>query len=126
MSKQTTPPAPTASTVGPCPTVIQIVGRPGTGRDTKWGKGCGRDYPQFHSKSIPSHSQAEGRRLESSLNRSATENSPISIRLVPFSRLGKIMSEGWGRLGSGFHMMCPRYDGPLPPTDPPTDKPATH
>ena len=30
MSKQL-PPAPTASTVGPCPTVIQIVGRPGTG-----------------------------------------------------------------------------------------------
>ena len=25
------PPAPTASAVGPCPTVIQIVGRPGTG-----------------------------------------------------------------------------------------------
>ena len=30
ISKQP-PPAPTASTVGPCPTVIQIVGRPGTG-----------------------------------------------------------------------------------------------
>ena len=30
MSKQP-PPAPTASTAGPCPTVIQIVGRPGTG-----------------------------------------------------------------------------------------------
>ena len=30
MSKQS-PPAPTASAVGPCPTVIQIVGRPGTG-----------------------------------------------------------------------------------------------
>ena len=30
MSKQP-PPAPTASTVGPCPTIIQIVGRPGTG-----------------------------------------------------------------------------------------------
>ena len=29
MSKQP-PPAPTASTVGPCPTEIQIVGRPGT------------------------------------------------------------------------------------------------
>ena len=28
---QTIPPAPTASAVGPCPTVIQIVGRPGTG-----------------------------------------------------------------------------------------------
>ena len=28
---QTTPPAPTASAVGPCPTVIKIVGRPGTG-----------------------------------------------------------------------------------------------
>ena len=25
------PPAPTASAVGPCPTLIQIVGRPGTG-----------------------------------------------------------------------------------------------
>ena len=30
MSKQP-PPAPTTSAVGPCPTVIQIVGRPGTG-----------------------------------------------------------------------------------------------
>ena len=30
MSKQP-PPAPTASTVGPCPTIIKIVGRPGTG-----------------------------------------------------------------------------------------------
>ena len=29
MSKQP-PPAPTTSAVGPCPTVIQIVGRPGT------------------------------------------------------------------------------------------------
>ena len=28
---QTTPPAPTASAIGPCPTTIQIVGRPGTG-----------------------------------------------------------------------------------------------
>ena len=31
MSKQP-PPAPTATAVGPCPTIIQIVGRPGTGR----------------------------------------------------------------------------------------------
>ena len=30
MSKQP-PPAPTASSLGPCPTVIQIVERPGTG-----------------------------------------------------------------------------------------------
>ena len=30
MSKQP-PPTPTASAEGPCPTVIQIVGRPGTG-----------------------------------------------------------------------------------------------
>ena len=30
MSKQP-PPAPTASAVSPCPTMIQIVGRPGTG-----------------------------------------------------------------------------------------------
>ena len=34
MSKQR-PPASTASAVGPCPTIIQIVGRPGTGR-TQW------------------------------------------------------------------------------------------
>ena len=31
MSKQP-PPTPTTSTVGPCPTIIQIVGHPGTGR----------------------------------------------------------------------------------------------
>ena len=31
MSKPS-PPAPTASAIGPCPTVIKIVGRPGTGR----------------------------------------------------------------------------------------------
>ena len=30
MSKQAQP-APTASAIGPCPTVIKIVGRPGTG-----------------------------------------------------------------------------------------------
>ena len=30
MSKQP-PPAPTASAIGPCPTMIKIVGRPGTG-----------------------------------------------------------------------------------------------
>ena len=30
MSKQP-PPVPTASAIGPCPTIIQIVGRPGTG-----------------------------------------------------------------------------------------------
>ena len=29
---QTTPPAPTARAVDPCPTIIQIVGRPGTER----------------------------------------------------------------------------------------------
>ena len=35
MSKQP-PPAPTASKIGPCPTVIQIVGRPGTGSLVGW------------------------------------------------------------------------------------------
>ena len=29
------PPAPTASAIGPCPTIIQIVGRPGTGSFTQ-------------------------------------------------------------------------------------------
>ena len=30
--KMSKPPPPTASAIGPCPTVIKIVGRPGTGR----------------------------------------------------------------------------------------------
>ena len=30
MSKQP-PPAPTANTTGPCPTIIELAGRPGTG-----------------------------------------------------------------------------------------------
>ena len=34
MSKQP-PSAPTASEIGPCPTIIQIVGRPGTGSLTR-------------------------------------------------------------------------------------------
>ena len=34
MSKQP-PPAPTASAIGPCPTIIQIVGCPGTGSNTE-------------------------------------------------------------------------------------------
>ena len=39
MSKQP-PPAPTASTVGPCFTTIQIVGRPGTGRNRRKKNKC--------------------------------------------------------------------------------------
>ena len=35
MSKQP-PPAPTAIAIGPCPTIIQIVGRPGTGCLVDW------------------------------------------------------------------------------------------
>ena len=34
ISKQP-PPAPTASAIGPCPTISQIVGRPGTGSNTQ-------------------------------------------------------------------------------------------
>ena len=41
MSKQT-PPAPTASAIGPCPTIIIIVGRPGTG-----------SLPASHHPTIP-------------------------------------------------------------------------
>ena len=44
MSKQP-PPAPTASAEGPCPTVIQIVGRPGTGSFTQHH----RTTPIFHT-----------------------------------------------------------------------------
>ena len=35
------PPAPTASAIGPCPIVIKIVGRPGTGSLPRGGGGGG-------------------------------------------------------------------------------------
>ena len=43
MSKQP-PPAPATSAVGPCPTVIQIVGRPGTGSLPSTIAPCGRPH----------------------------------------------------------------------------------
>ena len=45
---QTTPPAPTASAIGPCPTVIQIVGRPGTG--SLPSTIAPPDHPRLHMK----------------------------------------------------------------------------
>ena len=44
MSKQT-PPAPTGSTIGPCPTIIQIVGSPGTGSLPKTWRAHGMLIP---------------------------------------------------------------------------------
>ena len=44
MSKQP-PPAPTASAIGPCPTIIQIVGRPDTG-SLPWTI-APPDHPQY-------------------------------------------------------------------------------
>ena len=49
MSKQPQP-APTASAVGPCPTMIQIVGRPGTGSLPR--PIAPPDYPQPGSKAL--------------------------------------------------------------------------
>ena len=48
MSKQP-PPAPTASAVGPCPTVIQIVGRPGTGSYTQHHRTTRPPPPPTHT-----------------------------------------------------------------------------
>ena len=47
MSKQP-PPAPTASATGPCPTIIQIVGRPGTGSLPRTF--APPDHPPYHGK----------------------------------------------------------------------------
>ena len=47
MSKQP-PPAPTASAIGPCPTIIQIVGRPGTGSLPRTI--APPDHPRFECK----------------------------------------------------------------------------
>ena len=52
MSKQP-PSAPTASAVGPCPTVIEIVGRLGTGNLPSTIAPL--DHPQTVSKKYPSH-----------------------------------------------------------------------
>ena len=49
MSKQP-PPAPTASAIGPCPTVIKIVGRPGTG--SLPSTIAPPDHPTLHQKII--------------------------------------------------------------------------
>ena len=49
MTKQP-PPAPTTSAVGPCPTVIKIVGRPGTG--SLPSTIAPPDHPQPKSKKI--------------------------------------------------------------------------
>ena len=61
MSQQP-PPAPTASTVGPCPTVIQIVGRPGTG-SLKYCKTlsiCGFKFLPLDENDILAHSNFGG------------------------------------------------------------------
>ena len=51
MSKQP-PPAPTASAVGPYPTVIQILGRPGTG--SLPSTIAGPDHPSHHLNNLGS------------------------------------------------------------------------
>ena len=58
---QTTPPAPTASAVGPCPTVIQIVGRPGTG--SLPSTIAPPDHPRFVMKLISVANTATCRRV---------------------------------------------------------------
>ena len=45
------PPAPTASAIGPCPTVIKIVGRPGTG--SLPSTIAPPDHPQHQKKKLP-------------------------------------------------------------------------
>ena len=52
MSKQPSP-APTAGAVGPCPTVIQIVGRPGTGSLSSTI--APPDHPSFGQAGYMSH-----------------------------------------------------------------------
>ena len=65
---QTAPPAPTASVIGPCPTLIQIVGRPGTG-----------SLPRTIVP--PDHPQNKGRGL---VDRKLVEAPPvISLLAVP-------------------------------------------
>ena len=52
MSKPT-PPAPTASAIGPCPTVIKIVGRPGTGGvHVSQCQTCSQEDLSFRAKKI--------------------------------------------------------------------------
>ena len=58
MSKQP-PPAPTASAVGPCPTLIQIVGRPGTG--SLPSTIAPPDHPLFHLDANFTYIQVTGK-----------------------------------------------------------------
>ena len=72
MSKQP-PPAPTASAVGPCPTVIKIVGRPGTG--------------SLHSTiAPPDHSLCPGQTLNKSHHKGELHHQKCKGYLRPTTR----------------------------------------
>ena len=88
MSKQP-PPAPTASAVGPCPTVIQIVGRPGTG--SLPSTIAPPDHPQrpfeaiFQSLSgrLPKRGRKRRERIEKSKNVQTTPTRTYCKRSMP-------------------------------------------
>ena len=63
MSKQP-PPAPTASAVGPCPTEIQIVGRPDTGFGWLVGLGFNGPLRQYFSlhRAVPQREEKRGKK----------------------------------------------------------------
>ena len=90
MSKQP-PPAPTASAVGPCPTVNQIVGRPGT-----WLVGCFGFYGplrQYFSL-YRAVSQREGERrerIDESKNVQTTTPAPTASAIGPCPTVIKIV-----------------------------------
>ena len=99
MSKQP-PPAPTASAVGPCPTAMQIVGRPGTGSlpstITPASKKCGGGigwliwvkWPfetvfQSISGRLPERGRKRRERIEASKNVKTTPPAPYASTVGP-------------------------------------------
>ena len=84
MSKQP-PPAPTASAVGPCPTLIQIVGRPGTGRIPSTI--APPDHPLFHLDANFTYIQETGK-----------NNCFACLRMLVFDKktvLRALVGKGW-------------------------------
>ena len=115
MSKQT-PPAPTASAVGPCPTLIQIVGRPGTGWLVGWLFGFNGPLRQYFSlyRAVSQRERERRERIVESKNGQTTPTRTYCYQNCrsPCPTVIKIV----GRPGTGS----------LPSTIAPPDHPTRH
>ena len=126
MSKQP-PPAPTASAVGPCPTVIQIVGRPGTG----WLVGCFgfngslRQYFSLYRAVSQREGEREEKRIDESKNVQTTPTRTYykRSRPSPYCNPNCRTPRHWKFTQHHRTTRPPPGTGSLPSTTAPPDRP---